>query len=170
VGIAPSTANQWLSILEASGQVVLLEPWFSNRTKSLVKTPKLYLADTGLLCALLNIRSVEDLRRSPAVGAVWETFVFAQLRARERQAGRVGSLYFWRDRTREVDFLADSGGNLVLFEVKWTELPDNHDTVNLQIVRDALGKSTVISGSVVCRAENGFPFSNGFRAIPVTEI
>jgi len=57
VGIAPSTANQWLSMLVASGQAVLLEPWFSNRTKSIVKSPKLYLADTGLLCALLNIRS-----------------------------------------------------------------------------------------------------------------
>jgi predicted AAA+ superfamily ATPase len=62
IGIAPSTANQWLSVLEASGQVVLLEPWFSNRTKSIVKSPKLYLADTGLLCALLNIRSEEALR------------------------------------------------------------------------------------------------------------
>ena len=62
VGIAPSTANHWLSTLEASGQVVLLEPWFSNRTKSIVKSPKLYLADTGLLCALLNIRSEDALR------------------------------------------------------------------------------------------------------------
>jgi predicted AAA+ superfamily ATPase len=58
-GIAPSTANQWLSVLQASGQVVLLESWFSNRTKSIVKSPKLYLADVGLLCALLNIRSEE---------------------------------------------------------------------------------------------------------------
>src|SRR5207249_9829763 len=63
VGIAPSTANQWLSVLEASGQVVLLEPWFSNRTKSIVKSPKLYLADTGVLCALLNIRTADDLRQ-----------------------------------------------------------------------------------------------------------
>jgi predicted AAA+ superfamily ATPase len=90
VGIAPSTANQWLSMLEASGQVVLLDPWFSNRTKAIVKSPKLYIADTGLLCALLNIRSEEALRQSRAVGAVWETFVFAQLRDRERHAGRTG--------------------------------------------------------------------------------
>jgi len=109
VGIAPSTANQWLSMLEASGQAVLLEPWFSNRTKSIVKSPKLYIADTGLLCALLNIRSEEALRQSPAAGAVWETFVFAQLRDRERRAGRSSSLFFWRDRTREVDFVVDAG-------------------------------------------------------------
>jgi predicted AAA+ superfamily ATPase len=170
VGISPSTANQWLSMLEASGQAVLLEPWFSNRTKSIVKSPKLYLADSGLLCALLNIRSEEDLRQSPAAGAVWETFVFAQLRARERNAGRSGSLFFWRDRTREVDFAADAGGRLELFEAKWTELPDMGDTVNLDFVRKVLGSSRVTGGSVVARTPNSFPFANGFRAVPVTEL
>jgi len=170
VGIAPSTANQWLSMLEASGQAILLEPWFSNKTKSMVKSPKLYLADTGLLCALLNIRSEEALRQSPAVGAVWETFVFAQLRDRERRAGRAGSLFFWRDRSREVDFVVDAGGRLELFEAKWTELPDAGDTVNLAYVAGATGKSRVSAGSVVCRAPNGFPLPGGFRALPVTEL
>jgi predicted AAA+ superfamily ATPase len=170
VGIAPSTANNWLSLLEASGQVILLEPWFSNRTKSIVKSPKLYFADTGLLCTLLNIRSEEALLQSPAVGAVWETFVFAQLRARERRARRVGSLFFWRDRTREVDFVVDVGGRLELFEAKWTELPDASDTVNLNFVRDAVGKSQVTAGAVISRTLNGFPLANGFRALPVTEI
>ena len=79
MGISPTTAYHWLSTLEASGQVVLLEPWFSNRTKSIVKSPKLYLADSGLLCALLNIRSEEALYQTPAAGAAWETFVLAQL-------------------------------------------------------------------------------------------
>src|SRR5437764_5704172 len=114
VGIAPSTANRWLSALEGSGQVKLLEPWFSNLTKSIVKSPKLYLSDTGLLCALLNLRTRETLLQSPAAGQVWETFVFAQLRERERRAGRFNSLFFWRDRTREADFVVDAGGRLEL--------------------------------------------------------
>jgi predicted AAA+ superfamily ATPase len=170
VGIAPSTANHWLSTLEASGQIALLESWFSNRTKSIVKSPKLYFADTGLLCALLNIRSEEALLASPAAGAVWETFVFAQLRDRERRAGRVGSLFFWRDRTREVDFVVDAGGRLELIEAKWTELPDMSDTVNLKFVRDIIGKSQVTAGTVISRTPNSFPLSDGFRALPVTEI
>lgn len=170
VGIAPSTANQWLSMLEASGQVVLLEPWFSNRTKSIVKSPKLYLADTGLLCALLNIRSEETLGLSPSSGAVWETFVFAQLRARERRAGRTGSLFFWRDRTREVDFVVDVGGRLDLVEAKWTELPSLGDTVNLEFVRTAVGRSRVASAAVVTRTSTDFELPNGVRALPVTEL
>lgn len=170
VGIAPSTVNHWLSVLEASGQIVLLEPWFSNRTKSIIKTPKLYLADSGLLCALLNIRSEDALRESPAVGAVWETFVFAQLRARERRAGRVQSLFFWRDRTREVDFITDEGGRLELFEAKWSEVPGVDDTVNLRFVREAMGKSRVIAGTVICRAPNSYPLGDGFQAMPVSEL
>lgn len=170
VGIAPSTANNWLSMLQASGQVVLLEPWFSNRTKSIVKGPKLFMADTGLLCALLNIRSEDALAGSPAAGAIWETFVFAQLRARERRAARVGSLFFWRDRTREVDFVVDIGGRLELFEAKWTELPSGGDAVNLDFVLKVLGKSRVASGAVVARTPNSFPLASGFRALPVTEL
>ncbi len=170
VGVAPSTANQWLSMLEASGQAVLLEPWFSNRTKSIIKSPKLYLADTGLLCALLNIRSEHDLRQSPSAGAVWETFVFAQLRHRERRAGRAASLFFWRDRTREVDFVAEAGGRVELFEAKWTELPAAGDAVNLSFVRDVVGKSRITGGAVVCRAPNSFLLSNGFRAMSIADF
>jgi hypothetical protein len=170
VGISPTTANHWISTLEASGQVVLLEPWFSNRTKSIVKSPKLYLADTGLLCALLNIRSVEALRQSPAAGAVWETFVFEQLRERERRARRVGSLFFWRDRTREVDFVVDTGGRLELFEAKWAEVPAAGDAVNLDFVRNVVGKSRMAGGAIISRTANSFPLANGFRVLPVTEL
>ena len=170
VGIAPSTVNHWLSTLEASGQIALLEPWFSNRTKSIVKSPKLYLADSGLLCALMNIRSAQALRESPAAGAVWETFVFAQLRARERRAGRSHSLYFWRDRTREVDFVADEGGRVELFESKWSEIPGAEDTSNLRFVREIMGKSRVIGGSVICRSSNSYPLGDGFRATTVDDL
>ena len=170
VGIAPSTAGNWLSMLEASGQIVLLEPWFSNRTKSIVKSPKLYFADSGLLCALLNIRTVDQLLQSPAVGAIWETFVFAQLRARERREKRTGSLFFWRDRTREVDFVVDLGGRLELYEAKWTELPDARDGVNLEFVRNVVGTRLVMGGGVIGRNSNGYPLAGGFRAVSIAEL
>lgn len=170
VGVAPSTANQWLSVLEASGQIVLLEPWFSNRTKSIVKTPKLYVADTGLLCALLNIGTEGELQRSPNFGAVWETFVFAQLRYRERLAGRSGRVFFWRDRTREVDFLVDTGGRIELFEAKSTELPAPADAASLAAVRQAIGPSKVIGAPLVSRAANSFPLGDELRAIGVGDL
>lgn len=79
-------------------------------------------------------------------------------------------LLFWRDRTREVDFVVDVGGRLELFEAKWTELPDTGDTANLNFVRNVVGKSRVTTGAVISRTPNSFPLSNGFRALPVTEI
>jgi len=69
-----------------------------------------------------------------------------------------------------VDFVVDAGGRLELFEAKWTELPDAGDTVNLEFVRNVAGKSRGSSSAVVCRTPNSFPFQNGFRAIPVTEL
>jgi predicted AAA+ superfamily ATPase len=100
----------------------------------------------------------------PAAGSVWETFVFGQLRRRERYAGRTGSLFFWRDRTREVDFVVESAGRVELLEAKWTEIPSESDTVNLQFARNLIGKSRVRGGGVVCRTPNSF------RALPVSEI
>ena len=170
VGVAPATANQWRSVLVASGQIALLEPYFSNRTKSIVKSPKLYVSDTGLLCALLNIRSPEALLQSPSLGAVWETFVFAQLRHRERRAGRERSVFFWRDRTREVDFVVELGTGVELFEARWTELPRPGDATNVEYVRDAMQPARVRGAAIVCRARNAFPVTAGTRALPVTDL
>lgn len=150
--------------------MILLEPWFSKRTKSIVKSPKLYLADTGLLCALLNIRAEAELRESPAAGAVWETFVFAQLRASERRSGRVHSLFFWRDRTREVDFVVDIAGRLELFEAKWAEVPVAGDAVNLDFVRNVVANKRIARAAIVCRAANSYPLSDAVKVLSVTEL
>ena len=79
VGVAASTGGAWLSVLERSGLVTLLEPWFSNRSKSLIKTPKLHLADTGLCAFLMGIGSRSDLLGSPLAGAMWESLVANEL-------------------------------------------------------------------------------------------
>ena len=73
-GIAGSTDGAWLSALEASHQLMLLDPWFANPTKTLVKRPKLYVRDSGLAAFLCGVQTVEALRSSPLAGALWETF------------------------------------------------------------------------------------------------
>ena len=105
VGISPTTAGQWLSVLDRSGLVTLLKPWFSNRTKSLVKTPKLHFRDTGLCAFLMGIVSREDLMESPLAGALWESMVCGRVAAFDRLWHRAWQLAFWRDRTKEADFL-----------------------------------------------------------------
>lgn len=79
-------------------------------------------------------------------------------------------LFFWRDRTRKVNFLVDVGGRLEIFEAEWTEVPTAADAVNLDFVSSIVGRSRIQSDSVVCRTSNPFPLGNGFRAVPVSEL
>ncbi|OGQ35143.1 MAG: hypothetical protein A3F16_04620 [Deltaproteobacteria bacterium RIFCSPHIGHO2_12_FULL_43_9] len=168
VGISPPTANKWLTVLNASNQVLLLEPWFTNKTKSLVKSPKIYLADTGLLCFLLNIKSIDDLISSPMVGAVWETFIFSEIR--KRQEGN-WNLWFWRDSDGlEVDFVYNRGGLFDLAEVKWSEHPDRSDADNLYKVAKLMGFKNVLSAKIVCRTSAPYPMELNDFTVNVESI
>lgn len=144
-------------MLEASNQIVLLEPWFSNRTKSLVKSPKLYFADSGLCAFLMGIEDGRELLRAPLGGALWETMVFAQLRRQQNNAGGTWSLWFWRDRTREADFLLHRGGRFDLADAKLTARPTERDIQRLRNVARRLPDGRVESLSIFCRTDTRFP-------------
>ena len=94
VGIAPNTARAWLSILETSRQVFLLEPYHTHGAKRIVKTPKLYFTDTGMLLYLLGFAQWDDVTRHAMWGAVWENFVVAEIRKYYLNAGRRPALWF----------------------------------------------------------------------------
>lgn len=168
VGIAGSTAAAWLSALEASHQIVLLEPWFSNRTKALVKQPKLYLRDAGLAAFLCGVHSPADLDGSPLAGALWETLVCAELR--RAQANRRGGwdFHFYRDRSREADFLLHRAGIFRLADAKWSEHPAARDERALRRVAAQLPAGSVGAMTIFCRAANEFPLDDGgVRAVPL---
>jgi len=170
VGISPSTAGQWLSVLAASDQLYLLEPWFSNRTKSLVKSPKLYINDSGLLCFLLGVANPKELLGSPFAGAIWETLVCGELRRQLRFGTRPGQLFYYRDRTKEVDFLIHRGGRFELYEAKSAEQPDVGDVRALDRISDELGKRNVVRKAVVCRAPNVYPLGESALALPLVDV
>ncbi len=118
-GITHPTAKSWLSILETSFIIRLLRNHHQNFNKRLIKSPKLYFLDTGLLCFLLRIRSGEDLRNHSQRGAIFETLVFSELIKNYLNRGVMPDLYFWRDSTgNEVDFLIDKAGQLIPVKVK----------------------------------------------------
>lgn len=138
-GIAVSTARQWVSALEASHMIFLLEPYYGNLSKRMVKTPKLYFKDTGLLCFLLGLSSPQALIQSGQIGAVWESFVVNQiLRARHRTPA--AQMFFYRDAHGvEVDLLLELDGKVRIVEVKWTEEVDASATKTLRKVAQVLG-------------------------------
>ena len=166
VGISPSTAGEWLSVLEASNQVYLLEPWFSNRTKSVVKTPKLYWADPGLLTFLVGIHTLEDLLLSPLKGAIWESTVFSEFRKRQAFSAEERELFYFRDRGLETDFLIHRGGRFELFEVKWTENPSPSHAAPLHKVAKILGPENVIRKSIISRAPARYTMNDDVEILP----
>lgn len=170
VGISPTTANEWISVLHASNQMVLVEPWHSNKTKSLVKSPKLYFSDTGLLCHLLGISNQNEFFKSPLAGALWETFVFSEIRKRQILNKGYWDLFFWRDqRGLEVDFLVHHGGKFQLFEVKLDENPDERDVKNMKNVADVLGKNVVTEMTLICRTPTPFPLTENIHATSLSD-
>jgi hypothetical protein len=118
-GVSHVTAKKWLSVLQASYVVDLLRPHSRSFSKRLVKSPKLYFVDTGLLCYLLGIRRIEDLHRHPLRGPIFENFVVTELRKLFLHHGQRPPLYFWRDSNgREVDVIIDYGNRVVPVEAK----------------------------------------------------
>jgi predicted AAA+ superfamily ATPase len=118
-GISVPTVKRWLSLLQASFLIYLLQPYHSNFNKRLVKSPKLYFYDTGLLCYLLRIRSGEELITHSARGAVFETFVISELLKNCSNDGREPDIFFWRDSAgHEIDVIIDLGSKQIPIEIK----------------------------------------------------
>jgi hypothetical protein len=169
VGVSVKAVGDWLSVLQASGQIVLLEPWFANIAKRMVKTPKVYLRDSGLLCFLLNLTE-ESLGASPFAGAVWETFVFSELRKLNAVAERPVNFWYYRDqRAREVDFILEAGGRLSFVEAKWQEHPGSGEARTvLEVTRELTeqnGPWRAGSHFVVGTPDRRYPLAEDMEAV-----
>ena len=120
LGVTVPTIGDWLHILEVTGQVILVPPYFENLGKRLIKSPKVYLGDSGLACYLLGLTSAAELERSPFLGSLFEGFVAAEIVKSQADRGMRKELYYFRDQQGlEVDFLVPrSNAKLWLIEAK----------------------------------------------------
>ncbi len=119
VGVDSKTITQWLSVLQASYIVTLLPPYFENRTKRLVKSPKFYFNDPGLACYLLDIETPKQLSRDKMRGAIFENMIVMEAIKHRHNQGREGGVYFYRDSNQnEIDILIKEEGELIAIEVK----------------------------------------------------
>ena len=125
VGITPNTAKKWISVLQASGQVLLLEPYYRSLGKRLVKSPKLYMCDTGLAAFLMGFESWGALSQHPVVGALWETHIIIQAAKHFLAQGKRLPLWYWRiPQGAKVDLVIERGGQFIAVESKLSEHPD----------------------------------------------
>jgi len=118
-GITQPTAKSWLSVLQSSYICFLLEPHFRNFNKRIIKSPKLYFSDTGLLCYLLRIKTPDQIPTYPLIGSIFENWVISEVKKSFHHQGKEAPIYFWRDQHgHEVDLVIDRGSDLYCTEIK----------------------------------------------------
>ena len=170
-GVDTKTAQSWLSVLQASGVVRLLRPFWSNATKRLTKTPKLYFTDTGLACHLLGWSSPETLRRGAMAGHVFETFVVGEIvKSYLNAGGDARNVHFYRDaRQREIDLIIQEGRVLHPVEIKTSATVTREAAAGFSVLAD-VGDYDVGAGAVICQTREPYPVTATVKAVPVWSI
>ena len=142
LGVSYHTVQHGLDLLEGIFCIRRLPPYFCNIRKRLVKAPRVFIRDTGLLHHLLNVATLEDLHNHPIRGASWEGFVVEDLMRRERMAHPFTQFFFWRTATgQEADLVFDRSGKKIVVEVKANSGTNSHDARKLETVLDDMGAS-----------------------------
>lgn len=151
VGVSVPTIQSWLSILEASYIVYLLQPYHSNINKRLIKSPKIYFYDTGLAAYLAGINSAEQMPTHPLRGALFENLVIMETLKKKYNSFRNFQLYFYRDSNQnEVDLLLDNGISIDAIEIKSSETFDKSFQKGLNYIRQLLPEK--IKNTTICYA------------------
>jgi predicted AAA+ superfamily ATPase len=161
LGISVPTVSDWLHVLELTGQIVLVSPYFENFGKRLIKSPKVYLGDSGMACHLLGIRSQAELDRSPFLGALFEGFVAAEILKSQANRGSRKELYYFRDQQGlEVDFLFPGGrGGLWMVECKASKTVQPAMAGPMNALRRSMREGAAARMSVVHRPSSAAPRS-----------
>lgn len=121
LGVAVNTIKAWISILGASGQIITIKPFYLNKGKRIIKSPKIYFLDTGLLCYLSGIVSVSQVFKGPFSGQLFETIVLGEIIRNFYNLGKIPRIFWWRTSYgEEIDFIIEDKGKLIPIEVKLT--------------------------------------------------
>lgn len=167
VGVSSPTIKSWVSILVSSNIVYLLQPYFSNINKRIVKTPKIYFMDTGLCSYLTNWDNSQVLESGAMSGAIFETYVVSEIIKSYAHNIKEPNIYYYRDKDkREIDIIIERNGKLYPIEIKKSSNPDKSAIKNFSVIsEDNLG-----NGAVVCLAKEDYPITKNINAIPISYI
>ncbi len=125
VGVDTKTIQSWLGLLESSYIVFQLQPWHNNLNKRIIKSPKIYFYDTGLLCTLLNISSKKGIKNHPMAGAIFENWCISEIKKNKCNGGEIGGLFYFRDHLgNEIDLIIDKETGPLAVEIKSASKPD----------------------------------------------
>ncbi|MCL2152154.1 MAG: ATP-binding protein [Oscillospiraceae bacterium] len=166
VGISAPTAKQWLSILLTTGIVVLLEPYFNNALKRIVKSPKLYFMDTGLCAYLTRWNSAETMEVSAMTGQFFETYAVSEIIKSYYNVGRRPPVFYYRDTDqKEIDLILEADNILYPFEIKKTASPDRSAIRHFETLRRT--NKEIGTGGVICLTDSVYPINKENYYVPV---
>jgi predicted AAA+ superfamily ATPase len=167
-GVDSKTIASWLSILQSSFIIYLLQPHHQNFNKRLVKVPKLYFYDTGLVCSLLGITQVDQIPLHPQKGSLFENFAINELVKERFNNNEPHNLYFWRDSTgNEIDIVIDKGTSLYPIEIKSGKTVTSDYFKNFDFWSKITGTT---GGTVIYGGDQIQKRSNGITVLPWNEI
>ena len=170
LGVAVNTIKAWLSVLEATYQVIVLRPYFADVGKRLVKTPKVYFTDVGTLCYLAGLKDPDHAALGPMGGAIMETAVLSEIVKTLTHQGIDPRVYFWRTLAgSEVDIVVETTSGLVPIEVKLSATPKPSMASNIKNFKRNL-KSVTTDGYVVHPGDIHLPLGSGVSALPFKDL
>jgi len=168
-GVSVSTAREWLNLLQATGQIILLKPYFENIGKRQIKTPKVYFSDTGLACYLTGWRTSETAQSGAMAGALMENYCILEIVKSYRHRGLEPPVWFYRTKEKkEIDLLIAEDGLLFPIEVKLTAAPRKNALAGMRSF-EATGAKTG-KGAVLCLVDEPFPLDEKTDAFPVGAV
>ncbi|HOO57634.1 MAG TPA: ATP-binding protein [bacterium] len=170
IGVAVNTVKSWLSVLEASYQVIILRPYFENIGKRLVKSPKVYFTDTGTLCYIVGLKDPEHARKGPMGGAIMETAVVSDIYRTLMHRGETPQMYFWRTSSgTEVDVVIDEGNRLIPIEIKSSATPNRNMAKGIETFREDFGEKAS-KGYLICPCDAPLPLGPDASSWPIYDL
>jgi hypothetical protein len=171
VGISAPTVKKWISILQKANIIYLLQPFSLNVSKRIVKMPKIYFLDTGLVAYLCKWLTPETLANGAMAGNIYETFVISEVIKSYLNAGKEPNIYYYRDTNgSEVDLLIYQNGTLYPIEIKKTSSPNLKDIKHFKTLGEAYTSVKIGQGGVICSYEKVLPLGENDRIIPISFI
>ena len=171
IGKDVTTIQRWMSVLEASGIIYILPPYHKNVTKRVVKTPKLYFLDSGLVCYLTGWNTTEQMALSTRAGAIFESYAFSEiLKSFYNDGNSKPPLYFYRDSDgNEIDIVIENGSFLHPIEVKLSGTPNKSDIKSFGYLEQIDGMKKG-EGCIVCMSKEPLFLSRDDRVVPITYL
>lgn len=170
IGVSVGTIKKWISILEASQIIYVLNPYFENFGKRIIKSPKIYWLDSGLVCYLTGIYNKEQLQFGMMSGALFENVVITETLKYLNNNNLFNKIYFLRTSNgMEIDLLIHSGDKVFPFEIKITKSPKVNMVNSIELIKKLFPKMDIQKARLICMVDKGFPITKDADVINLKE-